>query len=198
MATINFLYRSTKEKANLHLRLLYRYNEKDFVFGANTKYEVSKLYWSKEHKQQKFKKTIDIDELNKIQKLKEKQNEVTAELNKIENHILNAFNSVNPGDVSKKWLLAEISNYYNPPKVAEALPTGLIKYLECFLEKKKSEHTERTQKNYNVVKQLLIRYETYSKKTISINEINENFKLNFEQYCNAQGYAKNTLAKAFS
>jgi hypothetical protein len=31
MATINFLYRSTKDKANLHLRLLYRFNDTDFV-----------------------------------------------------------------------------------------------------------------------------------------------------------------------
>ncbi len=27
MATINFLYRSVKEKSNLHLRLLYRFND---------------------------------------------------------------------------------------------------------------------------------------------------------------------------
>ncbi len=198
MATINFLYRSTRDNANLHLRLLYRYNEKDFVFGANTKYEVSKIYWSKEHNQKKFKKTIDVDELNKIQRLKEKQNEVTAELNKIENHILKAFNSADPKDICKKWLQAEINNYYNPPKKAEVLPTELIKYFESFLVKKKNEHTERTQKNYNVVKQLLIRYETFIKKIVLISEVNEDFKLNFEAYCDKQGYAKNTIAKAFS
>jgi hypothetical protein len=49
MATVNFLYRSTKDKANLHLRLLYRYNDNDFVFGANTKFEVLKDYWNENH-----------------------------------------------------------------------------------------------------------------------------------------------------
>ena len=49
MATVNFLYRSTKEKANLHVRLLYRFNDNDFVFGANTKFETTKDYWSDNH-----------------------------------------------------------------------------------------------------------------------------------------------------
>ena len=34
MASVNFLYRSTKDKSNLVLRLLYRYDGKDYVFGA--------------------------------------------------------------------------------------------------------------------------------------------------------------------
>ena len=49
MATINFLYRSIKDNANLTLRLLFRFNETDYVFGANTKLKVSKEYWSKQH-----------------------------------------------------------------------------------------------------------------------------------------------------
>ena len=128
MATVNFLYRSTKGKANLILRLLYRFNETDFVFGANTKYEVSKDYWNNSHKQTKFKKTNNIDELNEIQLLKEKQNEVTKELNNIESHILNAFNTVNPYEVNKDWLQSQIDYYYNPPQETEALPTTLLKY----------------------------------------------------------------------
>ena len=107
MATVNFLYRSTKDKANLHLRLLYRFNETDFVFGANTKYEVSKLYWSKQHKI----KSKDILVSNK-------QTEVNNELNKIENHVLNAFNTVNTDEVNKEWLQTQIDYYYNPPQEA--------------------------------------------------------------------------------
>mgnify|MGYP003661590882 CR=1 FL=1 len=53
MATVNFLYRSTKQNAPLHLRLLYRLNSIDYVFGVNTKIEVSKDYWTKRHNQKK-------------------------------------------------------------------------------------------------------------------------------------------------
>ena len=49
MATVNFLYRSTKEKAPLNLRLLFRHDDKDYVLGAKTQFQVSKHYWAKEH-----------------------------------------------------------------------------------------------------------------------------------------------------
>lgn len=147
MATINFLYRSTKDKANLHLRLLYRFNETDFVIGANTKFEVSKDYWSNQHKQRVFKKTNDVIELNKIQGIKAKQNDIDKELNNIENHILTAFNIVNPDEVNKDWLQTQINLYYNPIKVIEVLPTELVNYIEKYKEDKRNEVTESTIKN---------------------------------------------------
>ena len=85
MATVNFLYRSTKDKANLVLRLLYRHNSKDYVFGTNTKVEVTKFYWAKQHK---LKRVKDIEVINK-------QNEVKKYLSKLENYILRSFNSTN-------------------------------------------------------------------------------------------------------
>ena len=81
MASVNFLYRSTKDKAPLTLRLLYRHKDKDFVFGSKVKYEVEKGYW-KIH----YKNTRDAT-------IRNKQTEVNAELQKIENFILNAFKS---------------------------------------------------------------------------------------------------------
>ncbi len=214
MATINFLYRSAKDKANLHLRLLYRnsnlpskvLNKKtkqlidlpytDFVFGANTKFEVSKTYWSKEHKQTKYKKTNDIDESNKIQTLKEKQNEVTAELNKIENHILNAFNSANPDEINKEWLQTQIDYYYNPPKQAKKLPTDLLKYFELVTENKKNKISNSSIKRYNAIKQLLIRYQQSIKKPILLTDVNNDFQTDFEKYCKKNKYAQNTITKA--
>lgn len=195
MATVNFLYRSTREKANLHVRLLYRFNENDFVFGANTKFETTKYYWTKEHKQRKFKKTSDVVESNKIQDIKAKQNEVNTELNKIENHILDAFNSVNPDEINKEWLQTQIDSYYNPPQEAEPLPKGLLKYFDYFIECKKNEITVGTLKKYNVSKHLLERYELDKKTAIQIIDVNEKFKIDFEKYCLKHNYAPNTISK---
>ena len=50
MATVNFLYRSTKSKSNLVLRLLFRDNGFDYVLGAKTQFEVDKDYWTKQQK----------------------------------------------------------------------------------------------------------------------------------------------------
>lgn len=195
MATINFLYRSTKDKANLHLRLLYRFNDIDFVIGANTKFEVSKDYWSNQHKQRVFKKTNDVFELNKIQEIKTKQNDTDKELNNIESHILNAFNTVNTDEVNKSWLQTQIDNYYNPPKEAEALPTELLKYFDYFIEVKKKEISNGTQKKYNVTKHLLERYQKTKNNQIKIFDVNDNFKNDFENYCLKNNYALNTISK---
>ena len=184
MATINFLYRSTKDKANLHLRLLYRFNDTDFVFGANTKCEVSKEYWSKQHKI----KSKDI-------LISNKQTEVNNELNKIENHVLNTFNTVNPDEVNKEWLQTQIDYYYNPPQEAEQLPKELLKYFDYFIEAKKNEITNGTQKKYNVTKHLLERYQKTKSTQIKISDVNDKFKIDFENYCLKNNYALNTISK---
>jgi integrase len=192
MATVNFLYRSTKDKANLHLRLLYRYNDNDFVFGANTKFEVLKDYWNENHiidkKTKKIKGTKEVSILNK-------RLEVNNELNKIENHVLNAFNTVSTDEVNKEWLQTQIDYYYNPPQEAEQLPTGLLKYFDYFIEAKKNEITNGTQKKYNVTKHLLERYQKTKSTQIKIADVNDKFKVDFENYCLKNNYALNTISK---
>lgn len=184
MATVNFLYRSTKDKANLHLRLLYTYNKKEYVFGVNTKFETTKDYWSKDHK----RKSRDI-------LLTNEQTRVNTELNKIENHILNSFNAFSPDAINKEWLQNEIDHYYNPPQEVEPLPKGLLKYFDYFIECKKNEITNGTLKKYNVSKHLLQRYELEKKTVIQIIDINDKFKLDFEKYCLKHNYAPNTISK---
>ena len=195
MATINFLYRSTKGKANLHLRLLYRFNNTDFVIGTNTKFEVSKDYWSNQHKQRLFKKTNSVIELNKIQDIKAKQNDIDKELNNIENHILKAFNSVNTDEVNKDWLQTKIDLYYNPIKVIEVVPTELVSYIEKYKDDKRNEVTESTIKKCNVIKGLLKRYQTEIGKTLLLTDIDTDFKKEFEKYCITQNYAPNTISR---
>lgn len=195
MATINFLYRSTKDKGNLHLRLLYRFNNTDFVFGVNTKFEVSKDYWNKLHKKTNFKKTNDVIELNEIQALKEKQNEVSTELNKIENHILNAFNIINSDEVNKEWLKTQIDNYYNPPKEAEQIPTELIKYIEYYKEARRHDLKPVMVKRCNVIKSKLEKYENYSKTKILIENVNDNFRNSLLDFEKINKYSLSTIRR---
>ena len=103
MATINFLYRSTLEKAPLTLRLLYRYKGRDFVYSTKTKYHIEKEYWIKKHSS----KSKDVE-------IKNKQVEVKSDLQKIENCIMDIFNSTETNSISKEWLTNQIELYYNP------------------------------------------------------------------------------------
>jgi hypothetical protein len=57
--------------------------------------------------------------------------------NKIENHVLNAFNSVSPDTISKEWLQTQIDHYYNPPQGGRATTKRTLKYFDYFIECKK-------------------------------------------------------------
>jgi len=186
MASVNFLYRSTKENANLNLRFLFRHNEKDYVFGAKTKIEVSKHYWAKQHK----KKSKDIEITNL-------QTEINNELNKIEKYILKAFNSVNPETIDKDWITSQIDHYYSPPEKTDLLTTELVKYFEYYIECKKTKTAVGTQRKYNSTLRLLERYQKEKKVTIQIIDVNESFKYDLEKYCIKNNYAQNTISKFF-
>ena len=184
MASVNFLYRSTKEKSNLNLRLLFRNNRKDYVFGAKTNIEISKYYWSKQHK----KKSKDIDITNK-------QTDINNELNKIENYVLNAFNSVNIETINKEWLQTHIDYYYNPPKQEKSIPTDLINYIDFYINYRKHELKNASVKKFNVIKNKIIRFEKYRKKQILIKEVNDSFKNEFVIYCKNEIYSQNTIQR---
>ena len=185
MASINFLYRSTKENSNLNLRLLFRNNGRDYVFGAKTNVKASKYYWTKQHK----KKSKDIEVTNK-------QTDINNELNKIENHVLKAFNSVNTETINKEWLQTQIDNYYNPIKETN-IPTNLIDYIDFYIDYRKHEITETNKSKCRVIKNKLIKYETFIGKKILIKNINDIFKNEFVNYQKERMYSQNTIQREF-
>lgn len=184
MASINFLYRSTKDKSNLSLRLLFRYNGKDYVFGSKTKLEVEKTYWNKQHK----KKSKDITITNK-------QTEINIELNKIENHILGAFNSADPDKVNKEWISAQVDLYYNPTQKEKTIPADLINYIDFYIDYRKDEVKKTSLKKFNVIKHKLQKLEKFRKKQILILDINNDFKNEFVSYCKNELYSQNTIQR---
>ena len=185
MASINYLYRSIKENSNLNLRLLFRNNGKDYVFGAKTKVEVTKYYWTKQSK----KKSKDIEVTNK-------QADINNELNKIENHVLNAFKSVSIENINKDWLQTQIDNYYNPIKETN-IPTNLIDYIDFYIDYRKHEITETNKSKCRVIKNKLIKYETFIGKKILTKNINDNFKNKFVNYQKERMYSQNTIQREF-
>lgn len=184
MATVNFLYRSTKDTAPLNLRLLFRLNDKDFVLGAKTKLEVSKHYWAKEHFQKRPK---DVTISNK-------QIEVNQELNKIENHILKAFDKNDSLLFTKEWLELQLDLYYNPPQKA-GIPINLVQYIDYYIDYRKHEVKPTSVKKFNVIKSKLERMQLELKRTFLIKDINDNFKNEFVAFQKKNGYAQNTIQR---
>ena len=91
MASVVFLYRSTKDKSFLTLRILHRFEGKDFVLASKTRVEVEKSYWNKKHKTN----SKDISVINN-------QTQINNELNKITNYILGEFNKSSAPDLLKR------------------------------------------------------------------------------------------------
>lgn len=195
MATVNFLYRSTKDKAPLNIRLLYRHDETDYVIGGKTEFEVSKNYWINEHNKTDFKKTQDIDKLNEIKLLREKQIYVTEKLNEIAAYILKNFNETKPLAISKQWLKLQLDSYHNPTPQDEAIPIYLIEYIDFYIKYRKHELNDSSIRSYRVVQNKLIRFQDFSKKPIFIKDVNDKFKNNLVNYLKDEGYAQNTIQR---
>ncbi|WP_053969818.1 phage integrase SAM-like domain-containing protein [Mangrovimonas sp. ST2L15] len=186
MASINFLYRSTKDYAPLNLRLLFRINNQDKVIGTKTKLVVSKNYWKKHN----LKRLKDIDILNERKK-------VNDELDKIESFLLKKFHNSNPNLIDKKWLNNQLEAYYQEENDFIEEPTdGLVEYFEDFLRIKGKEISDSSIKKYTTVKNLVIKFDNYTQRKTKINEVNLAFKDEFEDFCLNNHYSSNTIAKA--
>ncbi|WP_417200531.1 tyrosine-type recombinase/integrase [Bizionia sp.] len=186
MATINFLYRSTKESAPLNIRLLYRVENKDYVIGGKTQYIVTRTYWNDKHMLTRSRDAKTIEE----------QNKVRNELFLIEKHVLDAFNKTHHDAINKEWLKLQLDEYYKVESDKNPLDKYLTSYYKVFIEHKKNEITLSSIKKYNVVLNLLIRYQNDLNTKLKIEDVNLNFKASFEAYCIKNKYAHNTISKA--
>ena len=188
MATINFLYRSTKKESTLNIRLLFRNDNKDFVIGGKTKLKVSREYWDNTH-QKNLKSIRDVSDRNTY-------NEVNSHLTSLESHLLNRFDEVDPVTVDKEWLRLEIDSYYNP-KQKKALPLDLVNYIDYYLEHKKNDIGIMTVRRVKVVKHKLQRMEAYLGNRLLLKDVNDSFKRQFQEYYKMEKYSPNTMQREF-
>ncbi|REE24707.1 phage integrase family protein [Winogradskyella pacifica] len=185
MATVNFLYRSKKAKAPLNLRLLFRYQNKDYVLGGKSKLVVSNYYWTKIHKSN----PRDI-------KLKNEQTEVLKELNNIESFLVNAYNGHHDKSIlDKNWIKQQLNFYYNINDKENAIPKDLVSFIDYFIEERKHEVKPASIKKFKVIKNKMIRFENYLGKTILLNKINNDFKIEFAEYYRSENYSVNTAQR---
>ena len=114
MASVVFLYRSTKDSACLTARLLFRIDKKDFILASKTKLEVTKTYWNKKH----ATKSKDISIINR-------QTQIKNELNEITQFVLKEFNKSSAPELNNKWLTSKIDYYYKPTKDPKNIPKDM-------------------------------------------------------------------------
>jgi integrase len=184
MATINYLYRSTKDEAPLNVRLLF----KDQVIGGKTRLKVSRHYWETTH-QKNLKAIKDVNDRNTY-------NEVNSKLTELETFVLDKFEEVDSDAVNKAWLKSTIDSYYDPT-TEKAIPQNIVNYIDYYLEYKKNDIGIMTVRRVRVIKHKLQRLEIALERTIFIKDINDSFKREFQDYYNKQSYSPNTQQREF-
>lgn len=188
MATVNYLYRSTRKKASLNLRLLFSHDDKKHVIGGKTQKIVSKDYWDNDHSKQRIN---DIDRANF-------QKEVTKHNADLETHVLEAFYKADPVEVNKDWLKKQIGLFYQPEKEKHQAPKRLIKFFDFYADIKKNDLSATRKRRLKVVKRKVKRFETHTGQKVFIPEINDVFKNDFLDYAHEKRYSDNTLKSDFS
>ena len=103
MATVNFLYRSTRSNAPLTLRLLFRSNNIDYTLSTLTNEVIEKTLFEKIYKKNP-----------KDAQLRNSKADLTSTLNKIEQFIIQNFVSTDINRINKDWLTNQMKLYYTP------------------------------------------------------------------------------------
>ncbi|KAB8152410.1 tyrosine-type recombinase/integrase [Kordia sp. TARA_039_SRF] len=176
MATVNFLYRSTRPRAALTLRLLFRDTQnKDHAIDAKTQYFVDAEYW-KLH-----------DKRSKDANIKNKQVEVKTHLNEIENFVHAAFINENEKNVDKEWLKEQVHLFYNPiqeKQQSELLTDAIQSIIDEAPTRKNAKGGVGLSKSrinsYKSLKRIIAEYQ--KPKKIKVKDVNVKFARDFLNY----------------
>lgn len=200
MLKVNFLLRKPKEGevVSVHVRLTdgrkvdvwVRTKETTFVEHWDT---VSGLLVERitETKGNKLIEKRDAESKNQVAQNKE----VNRRLIDLRNTIEDTYKSNKTEIVNTEWL----KNIINPPIEIEdenKLPTDLVKYIDYYLTDRGSNITDATRKKTNTMKNILSDFK--KKKGIRdllIENINNQFKNEFEKYCKEERYAPSYTAR---
>ncbi len=198
MATIKFLYRSRKQNEPITVKLNFSHNGKQYRLFAKSEITV----YTKDEIKDNFKLNAAkiFDKLIKGE-LKDRFHEnikprLDSEIADLKYYILDEFNNTNIERVAKNkdWLKNIVDKYYKPSDENDTkqLSTNLVDYFDVYIKSKKGDIKESSIKKYKVIQSKLKRLEDHFKTTLKIENINENFKNQFNEFCDLNQYSNNT------
>lgn len=179
MATIKFILQSKSDTAGIYVRL----KEGRLIdVKAKTKFIINSDNWSDAKGQPKNLKDSSSKSL-------------WSDLVGFQSDLLDHYNQCNNKlEINTQWL----KDFINPkPKQAE-ISNKLVAYFDFYLLHKKNELGLASYKKLNVIKHLVERFESTTKSEYLIKDVDNNFKLRFENYCLEQNYAPNTIARTIN
>lgn len=176
MATIKFIVKGNSETSSIYLR----FKEGRLIdLTVKTNFSINCNDWSE---------TKGLPKNLKDANLKKLHNGLINLSAELLNHYNNTSNKL---DINTKWL----KDFINPTIKATDITNKLIEYWDYYALHKNSTITYKTKKKLTVQKHLLERFQKTTKTEYLIKDVNANFKLILESYCNNHDYAPNTIAQ---
>ena len=176
MATIKYIVKGNSEISSIYLR----FKEGRLIdLTVKTNFSINCNDWSE---------TKGLPKNLKDANLKKLHNGLINLSAELLNHYNNTSNKL---DINSKWL----KDFINPTIKATDITNKLIEYWDYYALHKTSTITYKTKKKLTVQKHLLERFQKTTKTEYLIKDVNANFKLNLESYCNNHDYAPNTIAQ---
>lgn len=186
MATINFLYRSNKKKADLTLRLLYRYMGSDYTLGVNSRITVEHEFFKKQLNQKKLK---DVNLINEQSRVKNLMNDISV-------YIIEKLNKVDVSVLNKEWLELQLEQFYNPIELKPKVPIYLTDYFNYYIELLIT--NRNTKKKLVTTQNKILKYEDSLKRKILIEAIDNVELNNFKKHLTKLSYSQNTILVDFT
>jgi integrase len=191
MATIKFVYRSTKDKSFLTLRYFYNDNQKSKFIYIKTEIEVASEYWNNDFliDYNSIKMPSDIRLINERKKQIEYQTEIRKQIDDLTIFVFK--NIKGSSTINKKAIQDVVNAFYS--KSNSELPTNrLIDYIDYYVSANIHDLTETGIKRCEVVKNKLKRFEI-DNYAILIENVNDTFRNDFISFCKGQKYQLSTI-----
>ena len=182
MVNINYYYRSRKESSSLTVRFRFQRDGKRVCIDGKTQKHFDKKYWDKYHQNDKIR-----DYTMKVMK-----NESHKHLNDLTSFLDEAYTNVNSNIVNKDWLEKQIDFFYNP-ELKKNIPLDLIGYITFYLNSRKNSIGKESIKKYQTLEKKIRNFNKKRNKIIMMKDIDENLKLEFEDFQINDEYSTNTI-----
>lgn len=176
MATIKFYLQSKKNPAGIYVRLR---EGRKIDAKAKTNFVINPSDWNS-----KKEKPINLKN--------ESFKKLNARLTNFKGDLLDHFNdSQGQIEINSRWL----KNFINPPAQNETIPNRLVNYFSYYAKHKKGNVSNSTYTKILTNQKFLEKFEIYQGTEFLIKDVNNDFILEFKNFCEKENLAQNTFAR---
>jgi integrase len=176
MATIKFYLQSKKNPAGIYVRLR---EGRNIDAKAKTNFAINPSDWNSTKEKPKNLKDEGFKKLN-------------AELTNFKSNLLNHYNdSQSQTEINSKWL----KNFINPSTQKNEISSKLVDYFGYYAKYKKGNVSKDTYTKILTNQKFLEKFEINRRTEFLIKDVNNNFIVEFKNFCESENIAQNTFAR---